>query len=147
MTRIYCGPAGTSFAICNDSTAYARTTGLFLSANAGPLSARLLEASVAMGATGLCISMEGVAFALPPMTPQHYRYVRPALRGIPVALVVNAEQAVFLESIAAAAATSGTLRRTFLSHDEAAAWVREQARANSANRVWWSSRRSLPSQR
>lgn len=138
MTKIRCGPACTSFAVRNDSIAFARTTGLYLSVNAGPLSAQLLEASATQGATGLCISLEGVAFALPPMTPQHYAYVKPALRGIPVALVVNAEQAAFLDSVAGAAAASGTLRRTFLSHDEATAWVGEQARALSANRAWWS---------
>lgn len=142
VSKIYCGPAGSSFVVSNDSTAYARTTGLFLSSNAVPLSAHLLEASVAMGATGLCICMEGVAFALPPMTPRHYSYVPPTLRGIPVALIVNAEQAAFLAGIAGVAASAGTLRRTFLSRDEADAWVREQSRALSANRVWWSPRRS-----
>jgi hypothetical protein len=144
VTKICCGPARTVFAVSNDSTACARTTGLFLSGNAGSLSAQLLEASVAQGAIGLCISMEGVALALPPITPQHYAYVPPALRAIPVALIVNAEQAAFLESVAGAAATSGTLRRTFLSHDEAAAWVRQQARALSANRAWWTLRQSRP---
>ncbi len=141
VTKIDCGPAGTSFVVSNDSTAYARTTGLYLSSNAGPLSAHLLEASVSMGATGLCICMEGVAFAMPPMTPRHYNYVPPALRSIPVALIVNAEQATFLAGIARVAASAGTLRRTFLSRDEADAWVREQSRALSANRVWWSPRR------
>jgi hypothetical protein len=144
VIKIYCGPACTSFAIANNGTAYARTTGLYLAANAAALSAQLLEASVRQGARGLCVSIEGVAFALPPMTPQHYAYVPAALRSIPVALVVTTEQATFLEGIAQTAASAGTIRRTFLSRAEADEWVLEQTRALAANRAWWSWRHLPP---
>jgi hypothetical protein len=45
MTKLYCGPAATAFSVSNDGIAQATTTGLFLTSNAGPLSAKLLEAS------------------------------------------------------------------------------------------------------
>jgi hypothetical protein len=36
--------------------------------------ARLLDASGGPGASGLVTSLQGFAFALAPMTPQHYRW-------------------------------------------------------------------------
>lgn len=137
MNKIYRGPATTAFTISNDGTAYARTCGLFLSSNAAALSASLLEASANLGAKGLVISMEGVAFAMPQMTPQHYQYVPPELKSIPVALIVNGEQAVFLQSVQKVAASAGTLRSIFRSQQDAERWVKEHAQALDANRVWW----------
>lgn len=137
MNKIYCGPATSEFSVSNDGTARATTRGLFLQANAGEISARLLEAAYMRGASGLVISVEAVAFALAPMTPQHYRYVPDALKLIPVALVANAEQAAFLQSVQSSAATAGTLRRVFRSHDDAEQWLHEQVQAMRANRLWW----------
>jgi len=130
------------FDIADDRIARAQTRGLFLSANAGEISARLLKAAVAEGASSLVISLEGFILALPPPTPQHYRYVPPEMRSIPVALVVNEEQLDYFQSVGTAAAQAGTLRRAFRGREEAQAWLREQPRALNANRAWWSRHRS-----
>jgi hypothetical protein len=139
MKKIHVGPASTTVWVSNHGVAHARTSGLYLAANAGALSAKVLDAAVGCGARGLVISLEGVAFALPQMTAQHYRYVEPALRYVPVALVVNGEQAAFLSTVPSAAASAGTMRRVFLSHEDAEHWLQEQVRALAANRVWWES--------
>jgi hypothetical protein len=130
------------FDIAGDRIAQVRTTGLYLSANAAAISARVLEAAVAEGASGLIVSLEGVVLALPPPTPQHYRYVPPELRSTPVALVVNEEQLEYFQSVGMAAAQAGTLRRAFLAREEAQAWLREQTRALAGNRAWWRRPRS-----
>lgn len=144
MNKIYCGPATSTFSVSNDGIAHATSCGLFLSSNAGDLSARLLDASCGTGASGLVISLEGVAFALAPMTPQHYRYVPDALKLIPVALVANAEQAAFLESVQPSAASAGVLRRVFRWHEDAEHWLQEQVRALRSNRDWWALRSTRP---
>jgi len=142
MIKIQSGPATSVLAVGNDAIAQAKTVGLFLSANSRMISAQVLQAAKDNGAAGIIISMEGVAFAMPPMTPEHYRYVPQAMRGIPVALIVSAEQAAFLDSVPGAAAHAGTLRRVFLSQQQAMCWLKEQTRALAANRVWWSWQRA-----
>ena len=114
----------------------ARMSGLVVPANAGTLSGLLLSAGVERGASGVLCSVEKALIALPPIDPKHYAYVPPALRSVPVAVVVHPEQLAVYEEIVQAAATSGTIRRAFLSRELAQEWLREQARALAANRVW-----------
>jgi hypothetical protein len=142
MMKIQSGPATSVLAVANDGIAHARPVGLYLSANSRAISAQLLQAATREGALGMIVAIDGVAFAMPAMTPEHYSYVPQAMRGIPVALVVNPEQAAFLGSVQSAAAQAGTLRRIFLSQGDAMGWLKEQTRALAANRLWWSQRRS-----
>lgn len=143
MIRIQSGPAASVLAVANDGIAHARTVGLFLSANSRTISEQLLQAATREGAAGMLIAIDGVAFAMPAMTREHYAYVPQALRGIPVALIVNPEQAAFLASVQGAAAQAGTVRRIFLSQEQAMLWLKEQTRALAANRVWWSRQRAV----
>lgn len=142
MIKLRSGPACAVLAVGNDGIADARAAGLYLSANCRSLSAQVLQAATGEGAAGVVVTLDSVAFAMPPMTREHYGYVPPALRGIPVALVVNAEQAAFLEGVQGAAAQAGTVRRVFRSREQAMGWLKEQAWAHSANLLWWSQRRS-----
>ena len=75
---------------------------------------------------------------------QHYGYVPFELRAVPVAVVVSPEQMAVYEHVAQAAARSGAIRRAFLSRDAAQAWLREQVRALTGSRAWWSVHRSPP---
>lgn len=130
--------------VADDGIVHASMSGLVVPANAGELSALLLEAGTVQGAPGVLCSVQKALIALPAIDPRHYSYVPPQLRGVPVAVLVTPEQMAVYEGIAAAAALSGTIRRAFLSREEAERWIREQARALAANRVWWSAHRSLP---
>lgn len=142
MIRIQSGPAASVLAVANDGIAYARPVGLYLSANSKAISAQLLQAATCEGAVGMIVSVDSVAFAMPSMTREHYSYVAQAMRGIPVALVANPEQATFLDSVQSAAAQAGTLRRVFLSQEQAVCWVKEQTCVLAANRLWWSQQRA-----
>lgn len=131
--------AGTaSYVVSDDGIVCASMSGLVSPANAGELSALLLNAGNDMAAAGVVSTVQKALIALPVIDPRHYSYVPPELRRVPVAVVVTPEQMRVYEGIAEAAALSGTIRRAFLSQEEAQRWVREQARALAANRVWWS---------
>jgi len=136
LDRIDCGPASAVFDFTEDGMVDARFSGLVVPANGGTLSGLLLSASAERGAAGVLCSVEKALIALPPIDPRHYAYVPPALRSVPVAVVVHPEQLGVYEEIVQAAATSGTIRRAFLSRELAQEWLREQARALVANRVW-----------
>jgi hypothetical protein len=136
--------AGTvSYAVSDEGILCAQLGGLLVPANAGELSALLLQAGTDRAATGVLCSAQNALVALPPINAQHYSYVPPQLRAVPVAVLVSPQQMGIYERIAQAAALAGTIRRAFLSRDEAQAWIREQARALAAQRVWWSAPRSL----
>lgn len=141
MPIIRCGPATASFEMTDDGIAKGAMTGLLSPGNAGPLSGLMLEAGAAKGARGVLCSVERSLVALPQIDPQHYAYIPDALRGLPVAIVMSAEQAVVYERVTAAASMSGAMRRAFLWPGEAEAWLREHALALTANHVWWSRRR------
>jgi len=131
--------AGTaSCVVADDGIVCASMTGLLIPANAGELSALLLKAGADWSAAGVVATVQKALIALPVIDPRHYSYVPPELRGVPVAVVVTPEQMAVYTGIAEAAALSGTIRRAFLCQEEAQRWVREQARALTANRVWWS---------
>ena len=85
-------------------------------------------------ATGLLISIEGVAFAMPPLTAEHYRYVPQPLRAFAGALVVTTEQAAFLSGITPVASPAETLRRAIVWREKAEVWLTQQTRALAANR-------------
>lgn len=124
-----------------DDIVSGRLGGLVIPANAGELSAMLLRAGADRGARGVLCTVDRALVALPPIDPQHYAYVPPAFRSVPVAVVVSAEQAPIYRDVAAAAACSGAIRRAFLCRAEAENWLREQVRALAANRAWWPERR------
>ncbi len=90
---------------------------------------------------GLIGSVEHCLVALPPIDPEHYGYVQPEFRSVPLAVVVTAEQLRVYERVTSAAAMSGVIRRAFLSREEAERWLRQQTRALMANELWWSMRR------
>jgi hypothetical protein len=137
--------AGTAaYELANDGIVRASLAGLVVQANAGELSALMLQAASERCATGVLCSVQKALIALPPIEVQHYNYVAPALRALPVAVIVTPEQLAVCEGIAKAAAATGTIRRAFLSREEASEWIREQARALVAKRAWWSGLRSLP---
>jgi hypothetical protein len=143
LHRFERGPASACFEFGSDDIVDARVGGLVLSANAGALSVQLLHAGAEQGAAGVLCTVEHALVALPPIGPQHYGYVPPALRSVPVAVVVSAEQLPVYAGIAEAAARTGAIRRAFPSREQAQAWLREQARALAANRVWGPAHRSL----
>lgn len=136
------GPGCAFFEIDNEGIVRGRFSGVVMTANAGALSGLMLEAGAAKGAAGVLCSVDKSLVALAPITPQHYSYVLPALRHIPVAIVASAEQLAVYDGVAEAAALSGAMRRAFLSSEQAQAWLRDQVRALNANRGWWSARRS-----
>ena len=138
------GAGSASYEVAGDGIVCASLGGLVVQANAGALSALLLQAASELGATGVLGSVQKALIALPPIDPAHYSYVPPALRAVPVAVVVTPEQAGVYEGIARAAALSGAMRRAFLSRDEAQAWLCEQVRALVANRVWRPVHRPAP---
>jgi hypothetical protein len=138
------GGATASYELADDGIACASIGGLLVPANAGELSALLLKVGADRGACGVLCSVQTALVALPPIEPQHYRYVLPELRSVPVAVVVSPEQMAVYERIAQAAALSGAIRRAFLSREQAQAWLREQVRALAGSRAWWPVRRSLP---
>lgn len=130
--------AGTaSYELADDGIVCARLSGLVTPANAGELSALLLQVGTDRAPLGVLCSVQKAMIALPPIDWRHYRYVPPELRAVPVAVLVSPEQMGVYQGIAQAAALSGTIRRAFLSREEAQRWVREQARALAANRLWW----------
>jgi hypothetical protein len=136
--------AGTvTYELADDGIVNASMVGLVVPANAGELSAMLLRAGSVRSATGVLCSVQKALIAIPPINPMHYSYVPPELRNVPVAVVLSPEQVGVYEHIAQAAALAGTIRRAFLSREEAHEWIREQARALAANRVWWSAPGSL----
>lgn len=141
MKKIDCGAATAGFEISDGGVVKARMLGLLVPANAGALSAKLLQAAVDHGAQGIVCEVDRALVALPTIDPQHYAYVPPAQRAVPVAVVVSPEQWCVYERVAQAAAQSGAIRRAFLSRAEAEVWLREQARALAANQRWWSVRR------
>jgi hypothetical protein len=145
MSETFERGAGTaSYNVADDGIVCASLSGLLVPANAGELSALVLHAASRHGAIGVLASVQKALIALPAIDMQHYSYVPPALRAVPVAVVVSPEQAGVYEGIARAAALSGAIRRALLSREQAQAWLREQARALVANRVWRPAHRSPP---
>lgn len=142
LHRFERGPAFACFEVGSDDIVDARLGGLVLPANAGALSAQLLHAGAERGAVGVLCTVEHALVALPPIGAQHYLYVPRELRSVPVAVVVSAEQQPVYADIAEAAARTGAIRRAFPSREQAQAWLREQARALAANRVWGPAHRS-----
>lgn len=142
LYRFERGPGFACFEFGSDGIVDARLGGLVLPANAGALSAQLLHAGAEQGAAGVLCTVAQALVALPPIGPQHYLYVPQALRSVPVAVVVSAEQWPVYAGIAEAAARTGAIRRAFPAHEQAQAWLRQQARALMANRVWGPAHRS-----
>ncbi len=136
MKRIDYGACGANFDFDDDGLLNASIGGLLVPANAGALSALLLHAGADRDSPGVLCSVEKALVALPPIDPRHYDYVPPALRAMPVAVVVSPEQMGVYEDVAQAAAASGAMRRAFLCRQQAQAWLREQVRALQANQVW-----------
>lgn len=144
MRQFELGSGRVSYEVTDDGLVEARLSGLLVPANAGALSAMMLNASSDLAATGVLSSVQGAMVALPPIDPQHYSYVPAEFRGVPVAVVVAPQQLPVYQGMAQAAAAVGTIRRAFLSREEARLWLREQARALAANRLWMPGRRSPP---
>ena len=141
LDTIYLGGAAARYRIADDGMVDASLSGLLTPKNAGLLSGLLLAAGVERRAVDVLSSVEQALVALPPIAPAHYAYVPPDMHNVPVAVIVSPEQYGVYARITQAAAVKGTIRRAFLSRDEAEAWVREQCRALRANRNWWSGQR------
>ena len=144
MVTLHSGAASASFEIAPDGIVRGEFRGMLVPGNAGAISALLLQAAVEHGGRGLICSVERSLVALPPIDPDHYRYVPKEMLAVPVAIVLSPEQIRVYERVTGAAAQAGVTRRAFLWREEAEAWLQQQARAVSANRVWWSERRSPP---
>lgn len=142
MHSIDCGPGRAQFGIDNDGIVRSGFSGLLAPANAGALSRLLLQAGAESGATGVLCTVHKSLVALAPIDPRHFNYVPPALRHVPVAVVVTPEQWPVYAQLAESAALSGVMRRAFLSFEQAQTWLHEQVLALNANRAWWSARRS-----
>lgn len=141
MDKITCGSACLSLDVRADGIGTTHMRGLLCPGNAAALSARALAAGVERGASGVLSLVDKALVALPPLDPGHYRYVPAGLRRVPVALVVSPEQLNVYGGVTQAAAAAGTLRRAFLSREDAEGWLREQVRAIAANQAWWSGQR------
>lgn len=144
MDKFDRGSGSASYNVADGGIVCASMSGLVVPTNGGALSTALLEAAADRGSCGVLVSVQSALVALPPLGPQHYGHVADELLGIALAVLVTPEQLAVYEHIAHAAALSGTIRRAFLSREEAQRWIRERARALAANRVWWSAHRSLP---
>lgn len=142
MERVDYGAGVARFEIDGNGIVDASFGGLVVPANAGALSALLLRIGADRAAQGVLCSVQTALIALPPIDPRHYGYVPPSLRGVPVAVVVTPEQLCVYDDIARAAATTGAIRRAFLSREQAQDWLREQARALQANQIWPPAHRS-----
>lgn len=138
------GSGRVNYKVTDDGFVESCLSGLIVPSNAGELSASILAVVSDRGAAGVLASLQTAMIALPPIDQRHYAYVPAEMRGVPVAVLVAPQQLHLYLGAAQAAAAMGTIRRAFLSRDEARAWLREQARALAANRVWWPVRRSLP---
>lgn len=138
------GSGRVSYQWTDDGFVESRLSGLIVASNAGELSALTLDVVSDRGAAGVLASLHTAMLALPPIDPRHYAYVPAEMRGVPVAVLVAPQQLHLYLGVVQAAAAMGTIRRAFLSRGEARAWLREQARALAANRVWRPVRRSPP---
>ena len=144
MRRFERGSGSVSHTMTDEGIVEARMSGLIVPSNAGALSALVLDVVAEQGAVGVLSSLQTAMLALPPIDPRHYAYVPSAMRGVPVAVLVSPQQLHLYLDVAQAAAAAGAIRRAFLSREEAQDWLREQARALAANRVWRQGHRSLP---
>jgi hypothetical protein len=142
MHRFERGSGTVSHTMTDEGIVEVRMSGLIVPSNAAALSALVLDVVSDQGATGVLSSLQPAMLALPPIDPRHYAYVPPGMRGVPVAVLVSPQQLHLYMDVAQAAAAAGTIRRAFLSREEAQDWLREQARALAANRVWRPGRRS-----
>ena len=140
MEKIDSGGATALYRIDSDGVLRARWSGLLLPATAADLSARLLQAAADAGAHAVLGDLQQALLALPPVTADYYRWVRPELRSFPVGFVVSAEQQPIYEQLPRASAQARTVRRAVRSPADGEAWVQEHARAYSANRLWWARR-------
>ena len=136
MERIDYGTCAARFEFDDEGIVDGSMGGLLVPSNAGALSALLLRVGAERAAPGVLCSVQTALVALPAIDPGHYGYVPPSLRAVPVAVVVAPEQMAVYEGIAQAAASTGAIRRAFLSREQAQAWLREQARALRANQIW-----------
>lgn len=141
MEKIDCGGARATLEIRDDGIATARVSGVVATGNAGPISSLVLSAGVERKALGFLSVVDRALVALPPIDPEHYSYVPPHMRNVPVAVIVSPEQYGIYARIVQAAAIKGAIRRPFLERDEAELWIREQIRAIRANQGWWSGQR------
>jgi hypothetical protein len=144
MHRFERGSGTVSHTMADEGIVEVRMSGLIVPSNAAALSASVLDVVSDQGASGVLSSLQTAMLALPPIDPRHYAYVPPEMRGVPVAVLVSPQQLHLYLDVAQAAASMGTIRRAFLSREEAQEWLREQARALAANRVWRPGRRSPP---
>jgi hypothetical protein len=142
MDCIQRGSGKVSFGLVKDGIFEVRLSGLVVPSNAGALSAAVLDVVADQAAAGVLSSVQTAMLALPPIDPRHYAHVPPGQRGVPVAVLVSPQQLFLYQEVAQAAAAMGTIRRAFLSREEARSWLREQVRALAANRVWWPAHRS-----
>jgi hypothetical protein len=136
MQRFDRGAGTASYEVAKDGVVMARLSGLVIPANGGALSSALLEAAAEEACCGVLVSVSSALVLLPALGPQHYGHVAPELRDIALAVVATPQQMAVYEGIGQAAACSGTMRRAFLSSEEARQWLVERARALSATRVW-----------
>lgn len=136
VERIERGSCTVNFEVDDEGFVRGEVGGAMLPGNAGPLAAALLRAGADHRSPGVLVSLRQALVALPRIDAKHYSHVPPSLRSVPVAVVVTPDQLWTYEEVAMAAAASGALRRAFLSMEQAQAWLREQARALQASRLW-----------
>jgi hypothetical protein len=136
MKRIEYGACAVKFELDDDGFVNGSVTGVMLPNNAGVLAAMLLRAGADHDSSGVLVSVQKTLVALPRIGVGHYDHIPSLLRSVPVAVLIMPEQLGVYEDVAQAASATGSMRRAFLSREQAHDWLREQARALQANRVW-----------
>lgn len=143
MEPIECGSIRCTLDARNDGLLSTHWQGVVTPSSAASLSARLLEIAAHEGLDRIIGNLQSALLAIPPVTARYYCYVDQARRHIPVAMLVSPVQAELYHDVTASAAAMGTMRRAFRSADDAQTWLATEARALQANRLWWTTRRSL----
>ena len=142
MDTISCGSASGVLRLGDDGIGTVAVSGLIVPSNFLALAVLSMRAAVERGAVALLYRNEAVAICSDPVSmTAAYPTLAPALRALPVALVINPTHAEIFARVVQRAGAAGLLRRAFLSEAEAREWVARAVQAVSGNRQWWAARR------
>ena len=117
-------------------------SGLLVPANFLALGVLAMRAGIERHAVGLLYRNDQAAVCCDPVSmTAAYPHLAPALRALPVAIVVNEGQAELYTHVVQRAASAGLLRRAFFHEAEARAWLQQTVREIRRNHAWWAIRR------
>lgn len=148
METINCGSAGGVLRVGDDGIGTVAVSGLIVPSNFLAFAVLSMRAAVERGAVALLYRNEAVAICSDPVSmTAAYPTLAPALRALPVALVINPAHAEIFARVVQRAGAAGLLRRAFFSEADAREWLARTVQAVSGNRHWWAARRSALAER